>query len=184
MQEFMQKPTQKPFPQSYWVIEGLLCAGQYPGALDANERSAKLAGLLDCGIRRVINLIPSHETGRDGAPFEPYAPLLQTLAASRGLTVECLRLGYPDGTTPERSHMRDILDIIDASMAAGEAVYVHCWGGHGRTGTTAACYLIRHGQSAEEAIAAIKAWRKTLPKNHDPFEGQQEAFVRFWHFNE
>ena len=27
--------TCKPFPQSFWVYEGLLCAGCYPGDLDS-----------------------------------------------------------------------------------------------------------------------------------------------------
>ena len=67
---------QKPFPQSYWVREGLLCAGHYPGAIDLKERTEKLTGLLDCGIRRIISLIPSHETGSGGLPFDPYEPPL------------------------------------------------------------------------------------------------------------
>ncbi len=175
---------QRPFAQSYWVREGLLCAGHYPGALEVDERKQKLAGLLDCGIRRVINLIPSHETGQSGFAFDPYEPLLQSLAANRGLSIEWLRMGYADGATPERSHMRAILDTIDASLAAGEPLYFHCWGGHGRTGTTAACHLIRHGHTAQAAIDQIMAWRKSLPRNHFPFEGNQEAFVRSWSANE
>jgi hypothetical protein len=175
---------QKPFAQSYWVEAGRLCAGHYPGALDAAERDAKLAGLLDCGIRRVINLIPGHETGRDGAPFDPYEPVLQVMAAQRGVTVECVRLGYADGSTPTRAHMHQILDTIDGSLAAGEPVYVHCWGGHGRTGTTVACYLIRHGMPAQAAVDQIMAWRQPLPRNHFPFEGQQAAFVHSWQAGE
>lgn len=176
--------NQKPFAQSYWAAAGMLCAGHYPGAQEVDERDEKLAGLLDCGIRRVINLIPSHETGRGGAPFDPYASVLQSMAAARSTTVECLRFGYPDGTTPTREHMRQILDTIDASLAAGEPIYVHCWGGHGRTGTTIACHLIRHGLSPQAAIDQIVAWRQPLPQNHFPFEGQQEAFVRTWRAGE
>lgn len=177
----MSSTKQKPFPQSYWVIEGRLCAGHYPGAMDPAERDEKLAGLLHCGIRRVINLIPSHETGSGGRPFDPYEPALNGLAQNAGITVACVRLGYADGSTPERGHMRAILDTIDAALAAGEPVYVHCWGGHGRTGTTIACHLIRHGLDPQAAIEQIAAWRQPLPKNHFPFlEGRQEQFVRSW----
>ena len=176
--------NQKPFAQSYWVEAGMLCAGHYPGAQTVAERDEKLNGLLDCGIRRVINLIPSYETGSGGAPFDPYEPVLQAMAVARGTTVECIRLGYPDGSTPSRSHMRQILDTIDASLAAGEPLYVHCWGGHGRTGTTAACYLIRHGLSPQAAIDQIEVWRKPLPRNHFPFEGQQATFVHSWTLGE
>jgi hypothetical protein len=173
-----------PFPQSYWVREGLLCAGHYPGSQDRDERDMKLTGLLDQGIRRIVNLIPAHETGASGAAFDPYEPVIQTLAASRGVSVECVRLGYGDGTTPERAHMSKILDLLDTSIAAGEPVYLHCWGGHGRTSSVVACYLIRHGQTPQAAIDQIVALRKPLPKNHFPFEGKQEAFVRSWRAGE
>ena len=73
---------------------------------------------------------------------------------------------------------------VAAALAAGEPVYVHCWGGHGRTGTTAACYLIRHGLAPQAAIDQIIALRKPLPKNHFPFEGHQEEFVRSWRAGE
>ena len=106
------------------------------------------------------------------------------LAASRGLTIECLRLGYADGSTPTRDHMTKILDTIDASLAVGEPLYFHCWGGHGRTGTTAACFLIRHGQTPQAAIDQIVAWRNPLPKNHFPLEGRQAEFVHSWRANE
>lgn len=169
-----------PFPQSYWVREGLLCAGHYPSDLDPRQRDRKLAGLLDCGIRRVVNLIPSTETGAQGLPFDPYEPVLHSLAAARGVTVECLRRGFPDGHAPDPATLRAILDLLDSSVAAGEPVYLHCWGGHGRTSTVVACYLIRHGASAEAAIEQVLAWRRALPKNVYPFEPVQEAFVRAW----
>jgi protein-tyrosine phosphatase len=36
-------------------------------------------------------------------------------------------------TKPEQ--IRKILDTIRSSIEAGHPVYLHCWGGHGRTGT-------------------------------------------------
>jgi hypothetical protein len=173
-----------PFPQSYWVRDTLLCAGHYPGALDQRERDMKLAGLLDCQIRRTISLIPMHETGAGGKPFDPYEPVLQGLATSRGLAIECLQLGFPDASAPARSMMTKILDVIDASIAAGEALYVHCWGGHGRTSTVVGCYLVRHGLSPQDAIEQILAWRKPLPRNHYPYENEQAAFVCSWRAEE
>jgi hypothetical protein len=171
---------QTPFPQSYWIRDGLLCAGHYPGDLNPRVRDSKLAGLLDCGIRRVVNLIPRDETGAHGLPFDPYEPHLRALAAARGVPVECLRMGFPDGQTPDRATMNAILDRLDASIAAGEAVYIHCWGGHGRTSTVAGCYLVRHGMTPQAAIEQILAWRSTLPRRHHPFEPGQEAYVRAW----
>jgi protein-tyrosine phosphatase len=46
---------------------------------------------------------------------------------------------------PTKNQMVAILDAIDASISNGHTVYVHCWGGHGRTGTVIGCWLARHG---------------------------------------
>ena len=41
--------------------------------------------------------------------------------------------------------MVSILDAIDDSVKVGKPVYVHCWGGVGRTGMVIGCWLLRHG---------------------------------------
>ena len=172
-------PIEAPFPQSFWVHEGFLCAGCYPGDLVPAERDRKLRGLLDCGIRRVINLMEEDEKS-GGRAFEPYMPLLQALAAESGSTVECLRLSIRDASVPAPSVMRQILDGIDESLSNQIPTYVHCWGGHGRTSTVVGCHVIRHGRTAAQAFEQIGHWRSALPKNHDPFEGSQRRFIETW----
>ena len=49
--------------------------------------------------------------------------------------------------------MTRILDDVDAALADGGAVYVHCWGGIGRTGTVVGCWLVRHGLDDGDPIA-------------------------------
>jgi len=46
--------------------------------------------------------------------------------------------------------MRTTLVAIYVAMAAGAPVYLHCWGGVGRTGTVAGCLLTepRAGRTA------------------------------------
>lgn len=174
----MTKAT--PFPQSYWIEEGRLCVGHFPGDLDPAIRERKLIGLLDCGIRRVISLMEPTETGRGGHTFEDYGPRLRALAAERGQVVECLRHAIPDTSTPTRAGLEALLATLDDSLRTATPTYLHCWGGHGRTSTVVACHLIARGRTAEEAIAMILGWRANLPKNHHPFEGDQERFVRSW----
>jgi hypothetical protein len=176
----MSSQPLRPFPQSYWVRDGLVCAGHYPGDLDEHACDKKLTGLLECGILRVVNLIPSHEKGAGGRPFAPYAPALAALAKSRGLTIEFQHFGFADGSVPEPALMVEILDYLDSSIAAGQPLYLHCWGGHGRTGTVVGCHLIRHGAQPQAAIEQICMLRQSMPKNHDPFENGQEAFVLSW----
>ena len=170
----------KPFAQSYWVHDGLLCAGQYPGAPDAAGRDAKMAGLLDCGLRRVISLMEPTETSRGGAPFAPYLPRLCELAAARGTWVEWVGIPVRDATAPSPERMGEILGALDDGLARGMPTYLHCWGGHGRTGTVVACHLIRRGRAPAAAISEVQRLRAGLPKSHDPFEAGQRAFVLNW----
>ncbi len=169
-----------PFEQSYWVIPGLLCAGHYPGDLNPQTRDEKLRGLLDLGLRRIVCLIEEHEKARNGAQFVPYLPRLEELAAERSTTIEWHRLGVRDASAPTTARMREILALLDQGIARKVPTYFHCWGGHGRTGTVAACYLIQQGMTPEQAIAEVTRLRSTLPKNHDPFEGDQREFILAW----
>jgi len=170
----------KPFPQSFWVHEGRLCAGAFPGDLDPQTRDAKLRGLLACGIRQVLSLMEEGEKGRNGRPFEPYTWRLAALAAEQNLSVPCVRLPIHDASAPTPSAMRTILDTLEATLRARTPTYLHCWGGHGRTSTVIACHLVEQGRSPDQAIDAVLRWRAGLPKSHYPFEGDQESFVRSW----
>jgi len=57
-----------PFPRPYWVIPGLLLAGEYPGAKEQNEAEQKLSDLLDAEIRQIIDLMEPDETDHDENP--------------------------------------------------------------------------------------------------------------------
>jgi hypothetical protein len=172
--------TSIPFPQSYWVQPELLCAGQYPGDLNYAIRDEKLRGLLDHGLRRIVCLIEEHETARNGAPFASYLPRLEELAADRGAAIEWHRLGVRDASAPTPARMREILAVLNQGIPQKTPTYFHCWGGHGRTGTVAACYMIQQGMTPEQALAEVTRLRKSLPKNHDPFEGDQREFILGW----
>ena len=174
------KISTKPFDQSFWVHDGLLCAGHYPGDQDPATRDDKLRGLLDCGVRRVLSLMEATETGRGGRPFEPYVPRLQALAAERQVALECLSLPMPDAKAPPAAALEKVLESIETGLRDRTPTYLHCWGGHGRTGTVVACHLIRRGSTAQQAIDELLRFRADLPKNQHPFEGNQERFVRSW----
>ncbi len=166
-----------PIADSYWVAPGLLLAGEYPGAREEVEARIKLSTLLDVGVRQFIDLTEPGEYN-----LRPYWPLVQRLAAERHLEVAHSRLSIPDMGTPARSHMLVILDAIDAAMVAGRSVYVHCFGGIGRTGTVVGCYLVRHGADAETALAEIAGRRQGTPDGYrrSPETNEQRQFVLTW----
>jgi hypothetical protein len=142
-----------PLPNSYVVPGTRLVAGEYPGlppARPAGEVRARVDALLDAGVRTVVDLTDP----ADG--LAPYADVLAGRAAERGLRVAHERLTIRDMDVCDAAHMRRVLDAVDAGLRRG-AVYVHCWGGVGRTGTAVGCWLVRHGRTGDEALAEVGA---------------------------
>ena len=160
--------TEKPFDRSYWVIPGKFLAGYYPGDRQRDLMEEKMKRLLDCGIRCVINLMESDELDHDGQPFVDYEAVLNRLTDG-GHSIECCRMPIRDLDVPSKEFMGQILDRIDASLNENRFVYVHCWGGRGRTGAVVGCWLVRHGFAEKEsALEKIRELRQTDPKAHWP----------------
>lgn len=99
-------------------------------------------------------------------------PRIAALAAAAGLAL--VRLPIPDGAAPRsRGEMDDIQARIAAARARGDVV-VACMGGVGRSGTVAACALVRAGRTPAEAIARVRALRHPTAVE----TVAQERFVR------
>lgn len=146
-------------PASYAVSDGLL-AGSYPGSMRA------VAALEADGVTLFVDL--THPSD----PLDDYAHLLRSAR----------RVAHPipDMGTPTAGHLMRILDDIDAARAEGHTVYVHCWGGIGRTGTVVGCWLVRHGFDEGDAIARIAGLRAGIAGRRSPETPAQEAFVYSW----
>ena len=141
-----------PFNRSYWVIPGKFLAGCYPGSENQKEAEQKMKSLLTHNVRCVINLMETGETNWSGKPFAPYEDQLRFLAASMGYTAIIERRPIKDTWIPSEIEMIEILDRIDQYIAKENPIYIHCWGGRGRTGTVVGCYLARHGYASREKI--------------------------------
>jgi atypical dual specificity phosphatase len=120
-----------------WVVDGRVRACAYP----RTERA--LVALAAHGVSVLVNL---HE--------RPHTP---ARLAAHGLRE--VHVPVRDFTAPTPAQLDAALAAIDAALAAGERVAVHCGGGLGRTGTVLACHLVRHGLGADEAIVRVRAAR-------------------------
>ncbi len=152
--------SDRPIPNSYTVAPGQLYAGEYPGAsahTPTHDLTARLASFLDAGITVFIDLTEALE-------LDDYVTPLSALAESRGIAVVHERHPIRDFSTTNPGAMRLTLDAIDAHHAAGRAVYVHCWGGVGRTGMTIGCWLVRHGHTPAEALARVSEGFDSMQK--------------------
>lgn len=153
-----ETPPPLPFPNAYVVLGARLIAGEYPGAKDLPAARAKVRALLDAGVTHVIDLTCPGE-------LTPYAELLAEEASARGLPqVHHRRRPIRDVDVCTVEQMRIILDEIDTALAAGGTVYVHCWGGVGRTGVVVGCWLVRHGRSGSEALAEVRRLFGTMSR--------------------
>jgi len=168
----MRLPTD---PDCYWVDEGKLLAGEYPGAMLQRETRRKLRALLAAGVRTFVDLTQDRE-------LVPYDTWLDLEARTAGLDVAYHRHPVTDLNVPTRDGMRAILDCIDTAIAADAPVYVHCWGGIGRTGTVVCCWLMERGRTAEQALADITLLREGIQKRQmrSPEMEVQRLFVQAW----
>ncbi len=136
---------------TYWLRPNQLLAGPYPHEVET---------ILGLGVTCFVDLTEAGE-------LKPY--LLPD-------HVQHHRLSIPDYSTPTPDHVRRILDTIDAALVEGHVVYVHCWGGIGRTGTIMGCYLVRHGMVGDAALETISRLRgRCSPETEEQFN-----LVRNW----
>jgi hypothetical protein len=168
----------RPHANCYWVIPGRLLAGEHPGAIVAAAGIARVDALLDSGVRQFIDLTAEHE-----GPG-PYVAVLLERAAARGYGVAHRRFAIADFGVPSPELMRATLDAIYTAIAAGETLYLHCWGGVGRTGTVVGCLLREQGFDAAGALDLIarkwnavekRAWHPRSPETPG-----QVAFIERW----
>lgn len=166
-----------PLPgDGFWVEPGLLAAGPYPGAATREEATAKLDEFLDAGITCFLDLTEEGE----GPPLHPYAQLLRDRAATRGVEVRHIRIPIRDVHVPPPWIARAALHVINDALANDEVVYVHCWGGVGRTGTIIGCRLVEQGDA--EPLVRLRELRACTARAHRvaPETEQQRDFVASW----
>jgi protein-tyrosine phosphatase len=162
-------------PDCYWVMPGQFVAGEYPGDWVRGLARRKLGGLLDAGVRTFIDLTEDGE-------LTAYDDWLVREAKARQIEVRYHRHSIRDLDVPTLDGMRAILDLIDQSIAGEAPVYVHCWGGIGRTGTVVCCWLVERGRTGEEALADIALLREGIQKQRitSPEMAAQREFVLGW----
>jgi hypothetical protein len=173
----MTEELKRPIPESYWVEPGQLLAGEYPAHFDSESTRKRIDSLLEAGFDTFIDLTRPNET-------VAYIRILLDQAKIYDVDVKHHRFAIGDFGLPAPELMASILDTIDDALKTERKIYLHCWGGIGRTGTTVGCYLVRRGMSGEDALKQLAEWWKSVPKSHihmrSPETWEQMQFIRDW----
>lgn len=167
-----------PHTNAYWVYLGRLMAGEYPGAYRPEVAHERLLAHLETGITTFLDLTHPRDA------LQPYAQILDQIAREGGVAATYHRLPIRDMDIPKPAEMVTILDTIDELLGQDEVIYLHCWGGIGRTGTVVGCHLVRHGLSGDEALAQIAEWwqgvEKVVRSPRSPETDAQVAMIQDW----
>lgn len=158
--------TNKPIGNSYQVYERLF-AGEYPGDLNNPEQKVNL--FLDFGITNFIDLTEEGE-------LLPYHQFLPDQCGHRRFPIQ-------DVSTPEdcKSVYELMLQLDTILTNPLNKVYIHCWGGVGRTGLIVGCYYVYRGETYQQALSHLKESFKQCPKSEHrrtPETRNQEEFIK------
>lgn len=159
---------------AWWVEPGRVLAGELPGDPDPARAAYRVELLVDAGIRTFVDLT---EEGEWDQPS--YAPQVKAAADERGLDVRHERMPIPDFGVVDDAGYDAIVAAIRAAEARG-AVYVHCYGGRGRTGTVVGCLLADQGLDYDTIVRTIGELRAGTRKADTdcPESDEQHEVIR------
>lgn len=177
-----QNLPQPPFANSYWLEPGRIVCGEYPRDFDDFDDHEGMSALLSAGVRVFIDLTEEGE-------LKPYDGIARDTARSLGIDPGSLafhRHPIRDVSVPRtQEEMRAILRRLRLSRHRKETVYLHCWGGRGRTGTVAGCLLSEvFGHSGQAALEQLReCWGASAKSAHSesPETEEQRGYVRGWY---
>ena len=117
---------------SYWLIPGKILCGEYPHDID------DITELTDSFIDLV-------KYGRYGSIYK----------SQLDSNINYRNFPITDHSIPSKIFCKQIIKYIENELKNKKTIYIHCYGGHGRTGIIAAI-LLKHIQSNISGIEALE----------------------------
>ena len=159
----------KPIRNSYKVMEGIY-AGEYPREYDDKKSINKIKQFKRFGITHFIDLTEEGE-------LRPYDQMLAS-------QMQHIRFPIQDVSVPANiESVKALIGQIHGILNESDRnkVYIHCWGGVGRTGTIVGCLLShQHNYDYNETKGALKKAFSDCPKSayrETPETKEQRDFI-------
>lgn len=159
----------KPIRNSYMAMDRVY-AGEYPRDYDNKKSFEKIKQFERFGITHFIDLTEEGE-------LRPYAKMLDS-------RMQHIRFPIQDVSIPVSiESVKELIGQIQGILNESDRnkVYIHCWGGVGRTGTIVGCLLShQHNYDIEETMNALKKAFSDCPKSayrHTPETQEQCDFI-------
>lgn len=157
----------RPLYQSYYLETRNIFAGEYPGDKYGEKAQNKIDQMVHFGVRHFIDLTEEGE-------LHPYSHMLPKC---------CTYTRFPIRDVNVPDSVESVACLIDHIQELSKRddgyVYIHCWGGVGRTGTIVGCYLA--GDSYEATMKRLRSCFSQMPKSSHrvtPETKEQEAFIK------
>ncbi|HZO21208.1 MAG TPA: ADP-ribosylglycohydrolase family protein, partial [Steroidobacteraceae bacterium] len=160
-----------PMHNCYWVVPGLVLAGEHPGGPTPARTKQRLDRLLSAGIGAFLDLTHPEEVPR----YDQELPF----------SIDYRRHAIVDhGLPASPAHMIEILDSVQECLSARRPLYVHCRAGIGRTGIVMGCLLAERGLSGDEALRELnRLWQQCRRSKNWAFVPEtddQVNYIRSW----
>ena len=170
MDEFERRiNNRRPIENSYEVTKNIY-AGEYPRNKDDESSYAKLKQFENFGITHFVDLTEAGE-------LQPYEHLLYE--GAKYLRFPIKDESIPQSTESVRGLIAKITKAIKGNPKA--KVYIHCWGGVGRTGLVVGCLLGElYKQGYDETLKRLEQLFAVCPKSakrHTPETAEQHKFI-------
>jgi protein tyrosine phosphatase len=171
---------QGPIPESNKVVEGIY-AGGFPGDVNDTFNNILLIRILNYGVTKFVCLQKEYDTSTPKTVWlntgvRPYFQDVQHIVKNK-TKFELLQIPVQEVTfehlpikdlqTTEDYHIIMLAKKLVKDYYHGVKMYIHCWGGHGRTGVLVCIMLhLMYGLAPDEALdycQALHSKRDCIP---------------------
>lgn len=160
----LQKRWRGPSIRSNWLVPARVLCGDQPFTLGKPEGRA---GIAACGVTTIVCLRTKAEMNDgknsytsamtkliEGSEFGEKGSRSRRQPKSEEKTAKFVSFPIVDQSVADDELVRVFIEQLLERIARGEVLYVHCHGGHGRTGTICSLLLGRlYGLSGEDALS-------------------------------